>query len=371
MTIGQLASLGGFVPFATNDPWRQTVTGAPVASNSAAIIGQIGSSRLHPDFGANDGDSTYGFPYSVVSGARPVAINYKLFGSESDPGPMPIPASTPVEGGPNSDGDRHALVIDRDACFLYELYNARVQGDGSWNADSGVVWDLINNNDRPYTWTSVDAAGLPVFPGLARYDEVSAGAINHALRFTLQHTSAGFVAPATHFASNSNNPSFAPMGTRFRLKADFDISRFSGQNKVILIALQTYGMILADNGSNMFLSGTSDNRWSNDDLRALGQVPASAFEVVSTAPTLNLSALTAGVAPAISTLTSTATQVAAGTGVTLGWASTGSNSFLVTPSVGPVRGNSVTVTPTQTTTYTVYATNHFGRTSKQITITVK
>lgn len=371
MTLGQSGSLDGFLPFPTTDAWRQTVTSAPVAANSAAIIGLIGSSKLHPDFGAADGDSTYGIPYSVVSGARGAAINYTAFGDQSDPGPMPIPASSPVEGGPNSDGDRHVLVVDRDNCFLYELYNAHVQGDGSWNADSGVAWDLINNEDRPYSWTSADAAGLPIFPGLARYDEVTAGAINHALRFTLQRTAGATVAPATHFSKTSTNPAAAPMGTRLRLRADFDISRYPAQARVVLAALKTYGMILADNGSNMFLSGTSDNRWDNDDLHSLGKVPASAFEVVDTSSSVSAKALVAGVAPVISALTASATQVAAGASVQLQWATSGGSSFLVTPEVGAIRGNSTTVHPMQTTTYTVYATNHFGRTARQITVTVK
>ena len=366
--LGQGASLEGFVPFLAGDPWRQSVAAAPVAPNSNAILGLIGGSKLHPDFGANDGDTSYGIPYNVVSGAALSPIHYQASGDQSDPGPMPIPAATLVEGYPNPQGDRHVLVIDRDNCFGYELFNAAVQGDGSWNADSGAVWDLLNNNDRPLLWTSADAAGLPIFPGLARYDEVAAGAINHALRFTLRYTAASMVSPATHYSATTQNAAAPPMGTRLRLKADYDISGFTPQAKVVLQALKTYGMILADNGSNMYLSGTSDSRWDNDDLHNLGKVPASAFEVLAPATIEAAAALPSGSAPVISSFT--ATRLARGKGVTLNWSGTGASYFLVTPAPGAVRGNSVTVNPTSTTTYTLYATNHFGRTTRTVTVTV-
>ena len=370
MSIGQGASLHGFIPFPTSDPWREVIASAPVAANSNAIIGLIGASKVHPDFGASDGDTSYGMPYNVVSGARGETIHYQAYGSQSDPGPMPIPAATLVEGYPNPQGDKHALVIDRDNCFLYELFNASVQGDGSWNADSGVVWDLLNNENRPLLWTSADAAGLPVFPGLARYDEVADGVINHALRFTLRYSAASMVAPATHFSGTSSNAAAPPMGTRLRLKANYDISGFPAQARVVLQALKTYGMILADNGSNLYISGTSDARWDNDDLHQLGRVPATEFEVIAPKAVETANSLPKGAAPVISSFTASASKVASGKSVTLRWSGNGASYFLVTPSPGAVRGTSVTVAPTRTTKYTLYSTNSFGRTTKTVTVTV-
>ncbi len=296
---------------------------------------------------------------------------------------MPIPANAQVEGYPVSNaGDDHVLILDQSNCFLYELFRAALQSDGSWNADSGAVWDLLADNARPFTWTSADAAGLPVFPGLARYDEVAAGAIHHALRFTVAHSRAAFVLPATHEASSSTAAAYPPMGARFRLKASYNIAGFSPQAKIILTALKTYGMILADNGSNMYLSGTPDNGWNNDDLHTLTGVPASAFEVVNTGTVYTNSTTPAGKAPVIATFTATATikstktnaastAVASGTAVTLAWTSTGSSYFVVTPTAGAVRGTSVTVKPTATTTYTLYSNNRFGSTTKTVTVTVR
>ncbi len=251
MSTGQLSNLNGFVPFqGTDSLWNTDISAAQVYGNSANIINFIGTSvTLHPDFGSGTySNQTIGIPYQVVAGSQAkVAIVFGLYGSESDPGPMPIPGTALIEGYPNpGSGDRHVLVLDKDGCWLYELYHAYKQKNGSWKADSSAVWDMTIDEQRPYTWTSADAAGLPIFPGLARYDEVAAGAINHALRFTVPTTQQAFVAPASHWASSTTNPSAPPMGTRLRLKASFDISGFSPANQVILTALKKYGMILAD-----------------------------------------------------------------------------------------------------------------------------
>src|SRR5208283_5541807 len=283
MSLGIGASLNGFIPFPADNLWNQNIAGAPLDPNSDSYINFIGASTpLHPDFGSGlyDGQSI-GIPYIVESGSPLVNIKFTEYGHESDPGPTPIPSNAPIEGYPHpGDGDRHVLVLDRDNCWLYELYNSHLLKDGDWKAGSGAVWDLLADETRPYTWTSADAAGLPIFPGLARYDEVAAGAINHALRFTLRNSQAAFTPPASHWAANSTNPYAAPMGMRLRLKANYDTSGFSPQSKVILTALQQYGMIMADNGSSIFISGAPDYRWDNNDLGELKTVPASAFEVV-------------------------------------------------------------------------------------------
>jgi hypothetical protein len=368
MSLGRGASLNGFLPFAANDAWRQNIAGAPVDGNSDGYIGYIGNSHLYANFGAGlyDG-SPIGIPYTVVSGAPFTTINYTDYGDDSDPGPMPISTDTPVEAG----DDRHTLVLDRDNCWLYEIGGAAPQGDGTWNAAVGVVWDLLNANNRPFRWTSTDAAGLPVFPGLVRYDEVAAGHIDHAIRVTLQRSRQAFVPPATHWAPNNSSPNAAPMGMRMRLKADFDISSYGPQAKVILTALKNYGMIMADNGSNMFMIGAPDDRWDNDDLSSLKQVPASAFEVIAM-PTVYTSAnVPSGPAPNITSFTADKTSVSAGGAVTLTWAADNASYYVISPEVGAVRGNSVTVHPTKTTTYTLYATNQFDRSTQTITINVQ
>jgi hypothetical protein len=372
MGLGQGASLSGFVPFPATDPWRQNIASAPVDASSAALVGNVGSAGLHPDFGAGQYNGSYvGIPYTVESGAPFTGITYTAYGSESDPGPMPIATSDAIEGYPNpGSGDRHVLVLDRDNCWLYEIGGSYPQGDGTWQAMVGVVWDLLSNNSRPLTWTSSDAAGLPIFPGLIRYDEVASGQINHAIRFTLQHSRAAFVPPATHWASSSTNPAFAPMGMRMRLKASFDISSFGPQSQVILTALKNYGMIMADNGSNMYLTGAPDDRWDNNDLHALGNVPASAFEVVQMPVVYTASNLPTGPAPAITSFTASSPTISAGGSTTLNWAGSGASYYIVSPSVGAVRGTSITVSPTVTTTYTLYATNQFGRKTATVTVTV-
>ncbi len=374
VSLGQNSSLNGFVPFPTTDPWRQDVTAAAVDPNSASIISFIGGTTpLHPDFGSGQiGKSTIGIPYQVVSGQTNVNITYTQSASESDPGPMPIPSTALIEGYPKAGGagDKHVLVLNRDNCFLYELYKAKLQTDGSWNADSGVVWDLNNNNQRPYTWTSADAAGLPIFPGLARYDEVANGVINHALRFTLPSSFAAIVPPAKHWAANSTNTYAPPMGMRLRLHASFDISTYSPQAQIILAALKKYGMIMADNGSAMYISGAPNDGWDNTDLHSLNGVTAADFDVLSESPLYTSSTIPTGSAPTISSFTASPTTITAGSSTTLSWSGTGSSYYIVSPQIGAVSGTSVTVTPTATTTYTLYSTNQYGRTTATVTVTV-
>ncbi len=327
----------------------------------------VGSVNLHPDWGT---DPTYGIPYVVVDGNQPlVNVNLNAYGDESDPGPMPIPASAPIEGGSSSGGDRHVLVLDNGNCFLYELYNSSVNKDGSWNADSTAVWDLLSDQQRPYTWTSADAAGLPVFPGLVRYDEAASGTIKHAFRFTLPKTSAAFTPPASHWAATTSNTAAPPMGMRLRLKSSYDISGFSPQMQVILTAMKHYGLILADNGSALYVTGVSDSRWGSD-LDSLKSVPSSAFEVVKMSPVYDNSNYPTGSAPVISSFTASASHVSPGGSVTLSWNVGSADYIIVSPGPGAVRDTTATVKPNATTTYTLYATNQYGRTTATVTVSV-
>jgi hypothetical protein len=237
---------------------------------------------MHADFGSGLWDGgPIGIPITVVGKGQPKSTVRFEYADESDRGPYPIPAGVKIEGGAASDGDRHALIVDRDACRLYELYALRRVG-GRWTAGSGAIWNLRSNRVRPAGWTSADAAGLPILPGLARYDEVASGRIDHALRFTVSRTRRAYVWPARHYASSLTDPALPPMGARLRLKSSFDTSGFPRQARVVLEALKRYGMIVADNGSDWYVSGAPDPRWSNDDLHTLGRVPGSAFEVVDT-----------------------------------------------------------------------------------------
>jgi hypothetical protein len=269
-----------------NNIWNTRVDSLPVHSRSAQYIASIGAgTTLHPDFGSGvwppGSTSPIGIPYvEVPAGQTPVSIIYTDYGDESDPGPFPIPANAPVEGGPDGEGDRHVIVLDRSACRLYELFYSWPQAGGAWEASSGAAYDLNSNALRPAGWTSADAAGLPIFPGLVRYDEVAAGFIGHAIRFTASETQRAYVWPARHFASSNTSQDVPPMGQRFRLKASFDTSGFSPEVQVILTAMKQYGLILADNGSSWFISGAPDPRWDNDMLRELKTIPGSAFEAV-------------------------------------------------------------------------------------------
>jgi hypothetical protein len=270
----------------TEAAWNQDISKAPRDPRSAAYIAYInahGGDRLHPDFGS---PRAYGFAYSVVeAGRRPLPIHYTAYGDESDPGPFPIPPQAPVEGGNGSDGDRHVLVVDRSACKLYELYRAFYVAEPRphWNGDSGAEWDLRSTARRPDGWTSADAAGLPIFPGLVRYDEVAAGRLDHAVRVTFESTRDAWIHPASHCAGDTSSPSAPPMGLRLRLKAGYGLGGFSGAAKTIALAMKHYGLIVADNGSNWFFSGSSDRRWDDENLNQLKRLPGSAFEVVKSA----------------------------------------------------------------------------------------
>ena len=281
---GSLGVNADLVPrrlFPADNPWNQPVDTAALDPSSDAIISLIGPSKaFHPDFGADWNGGPFGIAYVVVSGTQarvPVTFDYD---DESDPGPYPIPSFAPIEGGPASSGDRHVLVVDRDHWKLYELFAAYPQPDGSWHAGSGAVFDLSSNAFRPAGWTSADAAGLPILPGLVRYDEVAAGVITHALRFTVSRTRRAYLPPARHWASNDTDPLRPPMGMRVRLKAGFDVSGYPAPAQVILRALKKYGMIVADNGSDWYLSGVADARWSDDEMNTLKQLRGSDFEVV-------------------------------------------------------------------------------------------
>jgi hypothetical protein len=379
MTVGQLTSLKGFVPFPSSSRWNTDISSAPVDSNSTNIINYIGSRvTLHPDFGSGTyANQTIGIPYQVMAGSQ-LKVNVKLsaYASESDPGPMPVPSKALIEGYPNpGNGDRHVLVLEKNGCWLYELYHASLLKNGQWSADSTAIWDMTIDEKRPYTWTSADAAGLPIFAGLARYDEVAAGAIKHALRFTVPVTRKAFTPPASHWASSVTDPNAPAMGARLRLKAGFNISSFSPQNQVILTALKKYGMILADNGSGIFISGAPDSRWNNSDLGKLKTITASNFEVVSTGPVYTNSDVPAGPAPAISGFTASSTSVTAGNSVTLNWTISGATTSgaiynVISPTIGPVRGSAIAFNPKSTATYTLYSTNQYGRTTASVTVTV-
>jgi hypothetical protein len=290
--LGAGADLNGAVSFPATNAWNTDISTAPVDTNSAALINSIGlGTGLHPEFGSGFySGAIIGIPYIVVAGTQPkVSVLFTSYGDESDPGPYPVPIDAPIEGqtadGSPFGGDRHVLVIDRDSNLLYELANAYPQNDGTWQASGGAVFHLDSNNVRPTVqpgWTSADAAGLPIFPGLVRYEEAASGVIRHALRFTVNTTRRAYVPPATHWASSSTDPDLPPMGMRVRLKADFIIpNEFTTETKAILQALKTYGMFVADNGSNWFITGAPDPRWDNDKLVSeLGSVKGSNFEVL-------------------------------------------------------------------------------------------
>jgi hypothetical protein len=281
------ASLSPTAPsLPTEAAWNQDVSRAPVAADSAAVISYIdshGGDRLHPDFGS---PRAYGFPYAVVdSGQRQLPIHYTAYGDESDPGPFPIPSDAPGEGGAGSDGDRHVLVVDRSSCVLYELYRAFFRGGAQphWDADSGAEWNLRSAARRPDSWTSADAAGLPIFAGLVRYDEVAAGRLEHAIRVTFDSTRNAWTHPASHCAGDTSSAAAPAMGTRLRLKRGYGLGGFSGAARTIALAMKRYGLIVADNGSNWYFSGSSDRRWDDGNLDQLKRIPGSAFEVVRSA----------------------------------------------------------------------------------------
>ncbi|MDX6532410.1 MAG: hypothetical protein QOF68_154 [Gaiellales bacterium] len=275
-----LGAAPGCPVFPQTNVWNADISALPPAANSNALLTTIGlSTGIHPDFGSYAG---YGIPFNVVTSARPkVKVRFDYAG-ESDKGPYPIPAKPKIEGG----SDRHMLIVDRSTCTLYELFAARKTATG-WRAGSGAIWSMSSNALRPDTWTSADAAGLPILPGLVRYKEVSDGLIDHALRFTTPVTRKAHIYPARHDAGAGNGAALPPMGIRVRLRADFDLSRLGSQARVIAIAMQTYGMILADNGSAWYVSGASEPRFNDDDLRTLNRIKGSDFEVVDTSGLVN------------------------------------------------------------------------------------
>lgn len=290
--LGRAGGLSPIVPrrrcpvLPADNIWNTRVDALPLHPLSDQYIDSIGpDDHMHPDFGSGvwppGSNSPIGIPFVVVGDETDdVPIVFTAYGDESDPGPYPIPRDAPVEGGPDGDGDRHVIVVDADDCVLYELYRGFPRGDGSWSADSAARYDLTSNELRPSGWTSADAAGLPIYPGLVRYDEVASGEITHAIRFTISETQQAYVWPARHFASDNSDPSVPPMGQRFRLRADFDISGFSPEIQVILTAFRRYGLIVADNGSDWYVSGAPDERWDNDVLGELKTIPGAAFEAV-------------------------------------------------------------------------------------------
>jgi len=266
--------------FPATSVWNKPVDRLPVRKDSRTIVNAIGADlRVHADFGSGLWDGgPIGIPITVVdSSTTPSSVGFS-YADESDPGPYPIPDDVAVEGGPDATGDRHAIIVDRDSCTLYELFSLYP----GWSAGSGAIWNLTSNRLRPLGWTSADAAGLPILPGLARYDEAAAGTINHALRFTVGRSRRAYIYPARHFASSSTSSRLPPMGLRLRLRLDYRIYSFPHQARVVLRALKRYGMIVADNGSSWYISGAPDPGWDNDQLHTLGRVKGSDFRVVDT-----------------------------------------------------------------------------------------
>ncbi len=387
MSLGDNASLNGFVPFPANSAWNTNISAASLDPNATAIEAgaDFAGEHLHANFSSVAGGD-YGMPYVVVdSSTTPlVPLSIVAYASQSDVAYAPVPATAPVEGSPgncvggptNYINDQHVLVLDRNRCMLYETFNS-TYCNGTWSADSETIWDLKNYEQRPWGWTSADAAGLPVFPGLLRYDEVAAGVINHAIRITIQNTKSDnnggyFVLPASH-AAGSSSSSLNVMGMRIRLKASFDISGFSAVNQVILTALKNYGMIVADNGGNFYLQGVPDSRWNDSDLQNLASVTSNNFEVVQMTPTYpgyDADTAPTGPPPTINSFTASATTVAAGTPVTLTW-TTANDSYDFIDKLGAISGGTVTFIPTATNTYTLNATNQYGRSTAKVTVTVQ
>ncbi|MGL5831396.1 MAG: S-layer homology domain-containing protein [Candidatus Altimarinota bacterium] len=277
---GSAPQIAGCQIFPSDNPWNTDISNYPIHPNSANYISSILSGRqnLHPDFGSNP---DYGIPWVTVDGSQPLVQVNADYADESDFGMAPIPPNAPIEGGADSDGDRHVIVLDKTNCVLYEMYYSFLEGN-TWSVGSAAKFMLNSNALRPAGWTSADAAGLPILPGLVRYDEVAAGEINHAVRFTVSKSQRAYIHPATHWASSSTDSNRPPMGLRLRLKQDFDLSGYTGQSRVILEALKKYGMIMADNGSDWFITGDRNPNWDDEDLSQIKQVPGSAFEVVST-----------------------------------------------------------------------------------------
>jgi hypothetical protein len=397
-TAGAPPDLLGYKPFLSTNEWYRDVSGASVDPDSANIIADLvrddPGTMLHPDFGSSlfEGNPV-GIPYDVVASSETPMANVTIgpegYADESDPGPdnpadrvpisVPIPADVHIEGG----SDHHILLLDKDNYWLYELYHVVHLGDNSWQADQVTLWDLNDNTRRPWTWTSADQAGLSIFAGLVRYDEVQRalpanGDLGHAIRFTVMPTLEPFIPPATHPGGGNDPTVHSPkMGQRFRLKAAWlstHLSEFSPQCQVILRTLAKYGMILADTGSNLFIQGTRDARWVEDadagGVAQLLRVPPDAFEVVAHDVEYTRESHPTGLPPSIASFTATPASVSGGGAANLAWDITGASTLIITPGVGPVRGTSTVVHPTATTTYTIFATNEYGRSTRTVTVTV-
>jgi hypothetical protein len=284
---GTSPHIGDCPVFPGDNPWNREISALPVRADSNAFIDSIGrSDHVHPDFGTEWQGAPIGIPFVTVSAAqRKVPIDFTAYADESDSGPYPVPADAPIEGGNDADGDRHVLVVDTGACVLYELYRAFPESGGAWSADSGAVFQLAINDEHPYEWTSADAAGLPIFPGLVRYDEViNEGALRHAVRFTVSRSRRALVPPARHYASSSDASDLPPMGLRLRMKQSYDCSSYSAPARVVCDGLKHYGLMVADNGSDWYLSGAPDPRWDDDAIGDLKRITGDAFEVVDTGP---------------------------------------------------------------------------------------
>jgi hypothetical protein len=335
--------------------WHADVSGLPVHARSGAWMGNMNSAsaRLHPDFGPSGEAMPYGIPYNVVAGSHSKVKPAFDYADESDLGPYPFGADTPIEGGAQSSGDRHALMVDRDSCTLYELYAAN-WNNGQPTAGSGAVFDLRGNGLRPAGWTSADAAGLPILPGLLRLDEVQAGHVDHAIRFTAQRTDRSYLWPARHQAGAADDPNLPPMGARFRLKSAFDISRYRGDTQVVLRAFKSYGLLLADNGSNWYFQGSAENGWDNALLDDLKSVPASAFEAVDESSLMadpNSARVKGASAPAPPTTARGRAAAPAGAATRPGGATTTIIATPVTPTAAPpasISPESTTTTATNT-----------------------
>jgi hypothetical protein len=385
MSLGNNASLNGFVPFPATNVWNTNIASSPLDPNSTAITSASGFAGLHLH---HDFWSDYGMPYVVVdSTATPsVSINVIDYANQSDVVVAPFPANAPIGGYPADCagwpdtyiGDAQVLVLDRAKCFLYETFNTH-RCNGQYNSSSETIWDMTNYETRPWGWTSADAAGLPIFPGLIRYDEIASGAIHHAIRFTMQQTKDDnndgyFVYPASH-ASGKIWASSNVMGMRIRLKASFDISGFSPVNQIILTAMQQYGMILADNGGYFYFQGVADPRWDDNDLNNLDTIASSNFEVVQMTPEFpgyDSETAPTGPSPVINSFTASASSVSNGSPVTFTYSASG-DSYDFIDMIGPVTAGSgsVTIYPTATQTYTLNSTNAYGRTtSTPVTVTV-
>jgi hypothetical protein len=387
MSTGVNANLNGFLPFPATNVWNTDISSAPLDPENSTITSAAGFAglHLHHDFSSTAGGN-YGIPYMVVdSSSTPlVSISVLDYADQSDVSLAPFPITAPIEGSPaDCDGwpdtyvgDSHVLVLDRKSCMLYETFNTH-RCNGAWSASSETIWDLKNYEQRPWGWTSADAAGLPIFAGLLRYEEVAAGSVDHAIRFTMYHTKDDanggyFVYPASHAAGDIwgvNNV----MGMRIRLKAGFDISTYSKANQAILTAMKNYGMILADNGGYFYFQGVPDPRWNDDDLENLDSIQSSNFEVVKMTPAFpgyDANTAPTGNPPTIVSFSASPSEVSAGTQVTLTW-ETKNDSYDFIDELGGVRGGSVTATPTATTTYTLNATNQYGRSTAKVTVQVQ